>query len=86
MALQRIIVTAKNAAELAMRIEDNELRDYKVIKNLDTKHNEHKHYTYQSNINGTKKRYATSDQSEKHSVVMERDYKPAMNVNLVPQS
>lgn len=81
MALQRIIVTAKNATELAMRIEDNELRDYKVIKTVKTKHNEHKHFIYQPNINGTKKRYATSDQSEKHSVVMERDYNPAMNIN-----
>ncbi|MGH2319363.1 hypothetical protein ACRC6Q_16610 [Planococcus sp. SE5232] len=81
MVVQRIIVTAKNAAELAMRIEDNELRDYKVINVIKTKHNEHKHYTYQPNIRGTKKRYASSDQSEKHSVVMERDYKPAMKIN-----
>lgn len=76
MVIQRITVTAKNEEELAMRISDNEIRDYKVIQKMKPQYKEHKHFTYKPSIGGTRKTFAAFDSSEKHGVIMERDYIP----------
>lgn len=77
MTVQKVVVTAKNEAELSMRVQDLIDRGWTLEKIAEPTSTEHKHFGYKESKTGFRKNYKTSDVQVKHRASLMRDYQPA---------
>lgn len=79
MTIQKTTITAKSMVELNMRVQDLANRGWDLVKVLEPKETEHKHFGFKETKIGFRRKYVGSDVQQKFTAVMKRDYQPVTN-------